>query len=109
MTNKGTSTFIAQRASAVVLLPLAVWFLWSAAAHAGASYEEVRAWLSAPAGALPMGLLILVGALHMRFGLNEIIDDYVDSGTRGLFKLLNLFASLGAAALGVWALFSLSV
>lgn len=107
MTHKGTSTFIAQRASAALLLPLIIWFLWGAISHAGASYAELRAWIGAPANAAFMGALILVGALHMRIGMNEIIDDYIDSGARGVFKLLNLFASLGAAALGLWSLFTL--
>lgn len=109
MTHKGTATFIAQRASAAFLLPLVVWFLWGAVAHAGATYEEMRAWISAPMNAVLMGLLILIGALHMRIGMNEIIDDYVGSGTRGVFKLLNLFASLGAAAFGLWSLYVISV
>lgn len=109
MTHKGTATFIAQRASAALLLPLAAWFVWGAVAHAGVPFEEMRAWLSAPVNAAMLALFILAGAAHMRIGLNEIIDDYVDSGARGLLKLLNLFACLGAAALGVWSLYVLSV
>ncbi len=108
MTHKGTATFIVQRASAVILLPLIIWFLAGAVAHAGASYEEMRAWIAAPANAILMGLLIVVGAFHMRIGLNEIIDDYAGKGFRGVWKLLNLFASLGAALLGVWSLYVLS-
>jgi succinate dehydrogenase / fumarate reductase membrane anchor subunit len=108
MTHKGTAAFIAQRASAVLLLPLVAWFLAGAVANAGASFEEMRAWIGAPFNAAMMGLLILIGAFHMRIGLNEIIDDYADRGFRGVFKLLNLFASLGAAALGLWSLYVLS-
>ncbi len=109
MKHKGTATFVAQRASAVLLLPLMIWFLAGAVAHAGASYEEMRAWLSSPLNAGFLGLLIVIGAFHMRIGLNEIIDDYIGSGARGVCKLLNLFACLGAAALGVWSLYVLSV
>ena len=108
MTHKGTSTFIAQRTSAAILFLLIIWFFWSALSHAGEGYEEARAWISSPATAIPMGSLILVGAFHMRIGLNEVIDDYIDSGVRGVFKLLNLFASLGAAAVGIWSLFSMA-
>lgn len=105
MTHKGTSTFIAQRASAVALLFLVVWFIWSLSAHAGAGLEEMRIWLSAPTGWAPMGLLIAIGSLHMRIGMNEIIDDYIDSGMRGVFKLLNMFAAIGAAAIGLGSLY----
>jgi succinate dehydrogenase / fumarate reductase membrane anchor subunit len=109
MTHKGTAIFIAQRASAVILLPLVIWFLWSAVAHSAQSYEEMRAWIAAPRNAVMMGLLIVVGAFHMRIGLNEIIDDYMDKGFRGVWKLLNLFACLGAGLLGVWSLYRLAV
>lgn len=108
MTHKGTATFIAQRTSAVILLPLAVWFLAGALAHAGSSFEEVRAWLATPLNALLMGALILVGAFHMRIGLNEIIDDYVGAGARGILKLLNLLAAAGAAGLALYSLFTIA-
>lgn len=105
MTHKGTATFIAQRTSAVVLLPLAVWFLAGAIAQAGSSYEEMRAWLATPLNAMLMGALILSGAFHMRIGVNEIIDDYAPAGARGLWKLLNFLAAAGAAALALYSLF----
>ncbi len=104
MTHKGTATFIAQRTSAVILLPLIVWFLASAIAHAGSPYEEMRAWLGTTLNACLMGALLLTGAFHMRIGLNEIIDDYIGAGTRSLFKLLNLFVCVGASALAVYSL-----
>lgn len=108
MTHKGTATFIAQRTSAVILLPLTVWFLAGAVAHAGAGYEEVRSWLAAPLNAGLMGALIAAGAFHMRIGVNEIIDDYASAGSRGLLKLLNLFAAAGAAGLAVYSLIVLA-
>lgn len=105
MTHKGTATFIAQRTSAVILLPLVIWFLAGAVTHAGSSYDEMRAWLTNPVTAILMGALILTGAFHMRIGLNEIIDDYIGAGARGILKLLNLFAAAGAAGLAVYSLF----
>ncbi len=104
MTHKGTATFIAQRTSAVILLPLVVVFLAGAVSHAGSSYDEVRAWLANPVTAGLMGALVLTGAFHMRIGVNEIIDDYSPAGARGMWKLLNLFAAIGAAALAVCSL-----
>lgn len=108
MKHKGTATFVLQRASAVVLLPLIFWFVWSAVSHASDSYAGMRAWLAEPMPAIFMALLIVIGAVHMRIGVNEIIDDYVDSGTRGVFRLLNLFACLGAALIGVYSLYTIA-
>lgn len=109
MTHKGTATFIAQRTSAVILLPLTLWFLTGAVAHAGSSYEDMRAWLVAPLNAGLMGALILAGAVHMRIGVNEIIDDYSPAGARGLWKLLNLLVAAGAAGLAVYSLVIIAV
>ncbi|MEZ5896363.1 MAG: succinate dehydrogenase, hydrophobic membrane anchor protein [Parvularculaceae bacterium] len=108
MTHKGTKTFIAQRGTAVLMLPLVMWFLYSVVANAGASHEEVRAWLAGPLNAALMAALIVIGCVHMRIGLNEIIDDYIDGGSRGVVKLLNLFACLGAALLALFSLFTLA-
>ena len=105
MTHKGTATFIAQRTSAVILLPLSIWFLAGAIAQSGSSFAEMRAWLATPLNAVLMGALILAGAFHMRIGVNEIIDDYSPPGARGMWKLLNLFAAAGTAALALYSLF----
>ncbi len=104
MTHKGTATFIAQRTSAVILLPLAIWFLAGAVAHTGSTYEEVRAWLATPLNAGLMGALILTGAFHMRIGVNEIVDDYAPASSRGLWKLLNLLAAAGVAGISIYSL-----
>lgn len=109
MSRKGTAAFIALRASAVLLLPPVVWFLWSAVAHAGASYAEMRDWIAAPRNALMMGALIVVGAFHMRIGMNEIIDDYAHGGLRGVWKFINFLVCLGAGLLGLWSLYVLSL
>lgn len=108
MTHKGTATFIAQRTSAVILLPLAVWFLAGAIAHAGSTYEDMRAWLATPLNAVLMGALIVTGAFHMRIGVNEIIDDYSPAGARSMWKLLNLFVAVGTAALAVYSLITIA-
>ena len=107
-THKGTATFIAQRTSAVLLLPLVVWFLAGAVATAGSTQEEMRVWLAMPVNALLMGLLIIVGAFHMRIGMNEIIDDYAHGGLRGVWKILNMFLCLGAIGAVILALYSIT-
>jgi succinate dehydrogenase / fumarate reductase membrane anchor subunit len=109
MTHKGTATFIAQRLTAVLLLPLVLWFIFAMTRHAGASLDEMRAFIASPLPAAMFALLFIIGAAHMRIGLNEIIDDYAHGGFKGVWKLLNLFASLGAVALGLWGVATLAL
>ena len=109
MTHKGTATFIAQRLTAVLLLPLVLWFIFAMTRQAGASLDEMRAFIASPLPAVMLALLFLVGAAHMRIGVNEIIDDYAHGGLKGVFKVLNFFASFGAAALGLWGVATLAL
>ncbi len=108
MSAKGTATFIAQRASAVILLPLVAWFIWGVTAHAGASAAEAQVWLSQPLTAVLFALLIAVSAFHMRIGLNEVIDDYIYSSARGVLKLLNTLAAILVAGLGFYSAYLLA-
>lgn len=108
MASKGTSKFVLQRGSAVVLLPLLAWFLIGLIGHAGASQEEMRAWLGQPVPALLMAVLVIVGAFHMRIGLGEVIEDYIHTGLRGLLLALNWGVAIGIAALAAWSALSLA-
>lgn len=108
MSHKGTSTFITQRASAVILLPLAVWFLWSIVSLAGADYAATRAWAGEPVNAVLVAGFIIVAAFHMRIGLGEVIEDYIHSGLKGVFDTLNLLAALAVAAGAAWAAYTLA-
>jgi succinate dehydrogenase / fumarate reductase membrane anchor subunit len=108
MSHKGTATFIAQRASAVILLPLVIWFIWGVMANAGASAAEARVWLSEPLTAVLFALLIAACAFHMRIGMDEIIDDYIYDGWRPVLKILNLAVACAAAILGFYSAYLLA-
>ncbi|MEO1013971.1 MAG: succinate dehydrogenase, hydrophobic membrane anchor protein [Pseudomonadota bacterium] len=98
MSERPTSTFAAQRASAFVLIPIALWFLWSLAAHAGEDIEGARAWLGQLHNKLLFGLFVTVGVFHGRIGLHEIIQDYFYGG---MAKTLDTIAIVAAALIAL--------
>lgn len=108
MSKKGTSAFVIQRASAVILIPFAVWLLFNVVALFGDDYYSARVWLSDPVNSLALGGFLIVAAVHMRIGMMEIIVDYIHSWLRDVLLLLNWLFSLGVIAAVIWAVYTLS-
>ena len=108
MSHKGTSTFVLQRASAVLLVPFVIWFLIGLVTHAGDSFVEMSTWLSQPLTSILFALFVSIGAFHMRIGMAEIINDYIHSGLRGVLLLLNWLAALCVIGLAIWSAYQLS-
>ncbi|MBI1391183.1 MAG: succinate dehydrogenase, hydrophobic membrane anchor protein [Alphaproteobacteria bacterium] len=102
MAKRPTSTFAAQRASAVLLIPLALWFLWSIAAHAGDDLAGAQAWLGHLHNKLLFGAFVAVGAFHGRIGLHEIIEDYIHGPLNATLNALAI-AAAAAITLLTWA------
>jgi succinate dehydrogenase / fumarate reductase membrane anchor subunit len=108
MSGKGTPVFIVQRASAVILIPLAAWFLISALSRLGADYETARAWLANPSYGVLFGAFLIVGAWHMRIGMAEIVIDYVHSWTKDVLLFLNRLLALALIAAAAWSVYAIS-
>jgi succinate dehydrogenase / fumarate reductase membrane anchor subunit len=73
----GVEHWWAQRFSAILLVPLTIWLVWSLAILAGADYAEARAWLGSPWNAAMALLLVGATFYHGRLGIQVVIEDYV--------------------------------
>jgi succinate dehydrogenase / fumarate reductase membrane anchor subunit len=100
----GSAHWYAQRVTAVALVLLGLWFVFSLATLGGASHDRVVGWLSAPLASALAVLLVLTAAYHALLGLQVVIEDYVaDKGTRTGVLLAVKFALIVAAVIGVLA------
>ncbi|MBL9012081.1 MAG: succinate dehydrogenase, hydrophobic membrane anchor protein [Alphaproteobacteria bacterium] len=107
---RGTEHFIAQRLTALALIPLALWFVWAVAAHAGADYAAATAFLSHPVNAGLMLLFVLAGVWHFTLGLQTVIEDYVHAdGLKIAALVLVKFAGAALAVALVIAVLKLAV
>lgn len=107
MAKRPTSTFAAQRASAVVLIPLALWFLWSLAAHAGADFTVTQNWLGQWWNKALFGLFVTAGVFHGRIGLHEIIADYLHGPLNRALNAMAMAAAIAISALTWISLFQI--
>ena len=106
----GVGHFIGQRVSAVALLFLGLWGVWSALRLAGGGFDGARAWLASPVNAALLILLPVVGLYHAQLGMRVIIEDYIGRpATRITLLILNAFVALGAATLTVVCLLKVAL
>jgi succinate dehydrogenase / fumarate reductase, membrane anchor subunit len=103
--HSGTGHFWRQRVTAVALVPLGLWFAFTAVGLAGATEVAALGYLAHPWNAILMALFAVTLLYHMTLGLQDIIDDYVHSP--GLKILLLLTMRFAAIAIGAVCLFSL--
>ncbi len=106
---EGPDHFLKQRLTAVanlILVPFAVGLI---ATLAGTDLATVKATLAHPAVAIALIVLILSMSVHMRIGMQVIIEDYVHGeGSKLLLLLANTFFAGAVAAVAVFAVLKLS-
>ncbi|MGB6906847.1 MAG: succinate dehydrogenase, hydrophobic membrane anchor protein [Methyloceanibacter sp.] len=107
---RGTETFWRQRVTAIANVPLVMFLILSIVSHIGADYGTVRAYLAQPLVALAMLALVISASIHMRIGLKEIIEDYVQGeGAKIAALLLATFFAAGIALASTFALVKISL
>jgi succinate dehydrogenase / fumarate reductase, membrane anchor subunit len=78
-THPGTKRFLHQRLTAVANIVLVGALVLSMAAFGPADYETVILYLTRPWVIVLLAAFIIVASIHMRIGLGEIIEDYIQT------------------------------
>lgn len=99
----GSAHWWAERASAVALVPLALWFVASIIAHSGNDHAAFTAWLGTPLVSAAMILLLIALFHHTALGLQVVIEDYVHSGMKVAAVIAVRLGCFGLAVVGVLA------
>lgn len=102
----GSHHWLVQRFTAVALIPLSLWMIFSMVHMAGADYATFQSWIGEHGhlvGTIAFSLAIFY---HAQLGLQVVIEDYVHTEIRKLILLIimKLVTFAGAASCIVAAL-----
>lgn len=107
---EGVQHFWVQRVSAVALVPLSLWFVFSAAQLQVLDYHGVKHWVASPSVAIMLVLFIPTLLYHSMLGLQVVVEDYVGGEGAKLVTLLALkFAHAVATVAGVFAVLKVAL
>ncbi len=85
---EGAEHWWRQRTTALLLVPLALWFVITAIALIGADRAAMVAWMHNPLAAMFAILLIVATFYHAALGLQVVIEDYIHGEAAKLAALL---------------------
>ena len=105
----GTEHFWRQRLTAVANVPLTIAFVVIVVALLGRNHAAVVQILGSPLVAIVMLLFIASVIIHMRIGMQVIIEDYVhDEGVKLVLLMANTFFAVAVGLASAFAILMLS-
>ena len=108
---KATKGFIWQRATGAANILFTLFLVWFVVSMAGAADSAARiALVRNPLVALIVVLMIVSAAIHMRIGMHDVIEDYIDKGPRNaLANGANTVFAVGVALVTALAVLKLVI
>ncbi|RKZ73944.1 MAG: succinate dehydrogenase, hydrophobic membrane anchor protein [Candidatus Parabeggiatoa sp. nov. 1] len=108
---EGTNTFIAQRLTAIALVPLLLWFVAVVIfLIVKADYVTFVSWIRSSWNTELLILLILVSFHHAHAGLHEVVEDYVHNEIIKAITMVSMkFLVIGIAVASVLAVLQIAL
>ena len=105
----GSHHWWSQRITAIALVPLTLWFVYSALTLAGSDYDAGVKWLAQPTNGIFMGLLVISTFHHLQLGLQVVIEDYRHHEAVKLTALVIMkLSSIGLAVAATFSIIKVS-
>lgn len=97
---QGSHHWLQQRVSALALVPLSLWFIYSLLSMVSSDYMTVVHWLRLPYVTVLLIMFIVSLFYHALLGVQVVIEDYIDSEWQKFTSLMlvKFLAITGALA-----------
>jgi len=97
-----TRHFITQRLTGALNVLFLIFMAWLVVRLAGTERAEMASVIANPFVAIVLALLVVSVTVHMRIGMREVIEDYIEGEQRHRLALtLNTAFSVAVAAIGL--------
>ena len=105
---EGTGHFWLQRLTGLANVVLLIAFVMLLVALHDKTYVDVRLAFGNPLVGLIMALVVIAGTVHMRLGMQTILEDYIHGELRVPLQILNTFFAILVAGASLFAIAKLS-
>lgn len=107
---EGPGHWWSQRVTAVALVPLALWLMYSLFTLASLARADALIWMQSPFNAVLLLLFLISMFYHSFLGLQVVIEDYMHTELLRISTLIIVqFAHLLLAALSVFAVLKMAL
>lgn len=106
---EGVGHWWMQRMTAIALIPLSLWFVFSVARFPLLDYTTMIAWIKSPLVAVALVLYFAAMFYHAALGVQVVIEDYVgNEGVKLVSIVLSKFALFAFGAAAVFAVLKIA-
>ncbi len=106
---EGVGHWWMQRMTAIALIPLSLWFVFSVARFPLLDYATMIAWIKSPLVAVALVLYFAAMFYHAALGVQVVIEDYVgNEGVKLVSIVLSKFALFAFGAAAVFAVLKIA-
>ena len=81
-----------QKITAILLLPLTLWFIICLPNFIKLNYNEKLAWINYDLNFILISLFFIISSYHMKLGLNVVFEDYIHNNK--LKKIFSILVSI---------------
>ena len=106
----GAAHWVAERVSAIALIPLSLWMVYAAIFISRSDYARAVSFVEQPVNAVLIILVLGVSGWHMHAGARVVVEDYMHKMLgRSALLLLNLFVAVLVTALAVFSVLKVAL